>query len=103
MSRFEVDTGGLRNVASTLRSAADAAERVVAHPGVVRGHAQDGGDEGLRDEAARFAERWEHGLRLMSAHSRRTADSLTLAADTYEQAEAATAAAWSRTGRRWVP
>ncbi len=101
MSRYQVRTAELREIAGMVAAAADAAKAVVEHPGVVRGRAQDGGDDDLRDQAARFADRWEHGLRLMAAQAQRMADALRLAADTYDQAERASAAAWSRTGGRW--
>lgn len=93
MPRYQVQTGQLREAAAALARAAEVARSLVEHPGVVRGRAHDGGDELLAAAGAQFADRWQHGLRLMSAHSQRMADALRLAADTYDRVELA---AWPR-------
>lgn len=98
MSRYQVQTAQLREIAETLRAAVRAADAVVVHPGVVRGRAADAGDDDLRDAAAVFADRWEYGLRQMTVSGRRMADALTLAADTYEGADAAAVPVWARRG-----
>lgn len=87
MTRFTVDPERLRAAAERLGRAATAARAVVDHPGVVRGRAQDSGCEQLRDAAARFAQRWEHGLTLLADDLGRTEDVLRLVADTYTAAE----------------
>lgn len=87
MADYEVRTASLREVAAVLCDAADATREVAAHPGVVRGRAQCGGDADLTDAAELFADRWHEGLRLMTAQTRRTADALRLAAEVYEQAD----------------
>lgn len=101
MAQYQVKTAELRNMVEQLTAAAEASRAVVAHPGVVRGRAQDGGADVLRDAGARFADRWHHGLRLMSAETQRIADQLTMVADTYDQAEAQRVAmlAWCR---KWL-
>lgn len=91
MARFEVDPGRLRETADRLQRAVTAARAVAEHPGVVRGRAQDGGCEQLRDAADRFARRWEHGARLLADDLGRTRDVLLLVADTYVAAEEVTA------------
>jgi hypothetical protein len=91
-SAFAVQTDRLRALADTLSDAAAAATAVVEHAGVVRGRAQDGGDDELRQQAGVLADRWEHGLGLMIGHSRRMADALRLAADCYDCAEQLAAA-----------
>lgn len=86
--RYAVRTDRLRAVADALADAVTAAAGVADHPGVVRGRAQDAGDDELRDQAAAFADRWEHGLHLMVGHGRRMSDALRSAADGYDRVEA---------------
>ena len=98
MARYQVQTAELRGMVDQLSAAADASWAVVAHPGVVRGRAQDGGADVLRDAGERFADRWHYGLRLMSAETQRIVDLLNVVADTYDQvdAEASALFTWSR-------
>ena len=100
MAQYQVKTAELRTVVEQLLAAAEASWAVVAHPGVVRGRAQDGGADVLRDAGERFADRWHDGLRLMSGETQRIADQLTMVADTYDQAEAQRVAmlAWYQKG-----
>jgi len=98
MTSFMVDPARLREAAERLGRAAGAARAVVDHPGVVRGWAQDGGCEQLRDAAARFARRWEHGLRLLADDLGRTRDVLTLVADTYASADDGVAGSFGPAG-----
>ncbi len=98
MARFEVDPGRLREAAERLGRAVAAARAVVDHPGVVRGRAQDSGCEQLRDAAARFARRWDHGLTLLASDLGCTRDVLVLVADTYESADGVASRAFSWAG-----
>ena len=101
MAQYQVKTAELRNMVEQLSAAAEASWAVVAHPGVVRGRAQDGGADVLRDAGERFADRWHDGLRLMSAETQRIADQLTMVADTYDLADAQATAtlAWHQ---KWL-
>lgn len=99
MARYRVQTAELREIADRLTAAADASRAVVEHPGVVRGRAQDGGADVLRDAGERFADRWQYGLRVMSADAQRVVDLLRVVADSYDQADAAVAASLSWSGR----
>lgn len=95
MAQYGVRTAQLRDVAETLAAAAEALRGVVEHPGIVRGRAQDSGDDGVRDAAERLADRWEHAMQLMAAESQRLVDVLRLAADTYDEADAVVAAVFA--------
>ncbi len=98
MATYEVDPERLRQAAEQLGRAAAAANAVVDHPGVVRGRAQDGGCVQLRDAAARFARRWEHGLSLLADDLGRSRDVLMMVVTNYEAADDVASRSFS-----WAP
>ena len=84
---FTAPVEELRAGARRLDAASRAALAVCEHPGRVRGLAQDGGDDELRDAAAELARRWQWALEQLAGGTSRWAALLVLAAEHYAEAE----------------
>jgi hypothetical protein len=65
----------------------DQGRRLLAHPGAVRGRAQDGGDDELRDAAALLADRWAWGLQVLLDDATTLLHDLRSAVVVYDQVE----------------
>jgi hypothetical protein len=63
--RYRVRTSALGEVCDGLERAVQHGRRLLEHPGVVRGRAQDGGNDDLRDAAVLLADRWQWGLQVL--------------------------------------
>lgn len=70
-----------------MEAAARAAREVSEHPGQVRGRAQDGGDEELRDAAALMADRWQWSLDRLAGDVSRWTALLHVVIDQYAEIE----------------
>jgi len=95
---FSAPVDQLRATALRLDAASRAARSLCEHPGRVRGLAQDGGDDALRDAAAELARRWHWSLDQLAGATSRWAALLDLAADQYAEAERQVASTAGRLG-----
>jgi hypothetical protein len=82
-----VRTNALDLMCDDLRRAVDQGQRLLEHPGVVRGRAQDAGDDVLRDAVVAFAARWEWGLQVLVDDAAALARDITAAARLYDEVE----------------
>jgi hypothetical protein len=96
--RFTAPVDRLRATARRLDAASRAAHGLCEHPGRVRGLAQDGGDQELRDAAAELARRWHWSLEQLAGGTSRWAALLELAADQYAEVEREVAGTVARLG-----
>lgn len=84
---FSVRTNALERACSDLRRAVDRGRQLLEHPGRVRGRAQDGGDDDLRDAVVLFASRWQWGLQVLVDDAAALARDIEVAARVYDEVE----------------
>jgi hypothetical protein len=84
---FGVRTNALDQTCDDLKRAVDRGRQLLEHPGRVRGRAQDGGDDDLRDAVVLFAARWQWGLQVLVDDAAALARDLQVAARVYDQVE----------------
>ncbi|HET8615519.1 MAG TPA: hypothetical protein VFL94_08350 [Actinomycetales bacterium] len=84
---FGVRTGVLHQECESLRRAVEQSRRLLDHPGLVRGRAQDCGDDDLRDAAALLASRWQYGLQALVAEAEALLTRLRAATQLYDDVE----------------
>lgn len=84
---YAVGTSALDELCRALESATARGRQLLQHPGVVRGRAQDGGDDELRDAAVLFADRWQWALQAMVDDAEALLGDLRSAALLYDEVE----------------
>ncbi len=84
---YHVRTSALDQLCTDLQRAVDQGRQLLEHPGVVRGRAQDGGDEDLRDAAVLLADRWQWGLQVLVDDAETLLHDVRAATLVYDQVE----------------
>lgn len=85
--RYRVRTSALDQVCAGLERAVEHGRRLLEHPGLVRGRAQDAGDDELRDAAALLADRWQWGLQVLLDDATTLLNDLRSATLLYDEVE----------------
>lgn len=89
---YQVRTSALDQLCADLQRAVEQGRRLLEHPGVVRGQAQDAGDDDLRDAAVHLADRWTWGLQVLLDDATTLLQDVRSAAQLYDEVERTTVA-----------
>jgi hypothetical protein len=89
---FGVRTSALHSLCTDLQRAVEQGRQLLEHPCVVRGRAEDAGDDDLRAAVTLFASRWQWGLRVLVDDASALLTDLRSAAELYDEVERSAAA-----------
>jgi hypothetical protein len=89
-TRFAVCTSALDATCTELERAVRHGRDLLDHPGVLRGRAEDVGDDDLRAAVVHFAGRWHWGLQVLVDDASRLLTDLRSAARLYDELERTT-------------
>jgi hypothetical protein len=84
---YGVRTNALDQLCDDLQRAVAHGRQLLDHPGVVRGRADDAGDETLRHAVVAFATRWEWCLQALVDDTAALLGDLRAAAQVYDEVE----------------